>query len=607
MNLLSRRAKRAPNPQDPPRGCRPGPGGASIPAVLVAACFFHLAHAGEAPVWVEVDMRTAGRPLVPQRLGEIADARRRPLAVTRLDLLLSGMRLRTADGRWIGPAGWHGHFRAEPPARREPLAGIPAGTYTAVRFAVGVDPQANHADPNRLGPDDPLHPVVNGMHWGWTGGYIFMALEGHWQFDGAEAGRTGGYSYHLAGDENRVEVTVPGRVRVEPGAVLRLRLDAGGLMKAIDIARDGESTHSRQPDAAVRALRAALRQGFRAEVVGPVRTAGAAGPARAAAPAGPAWTVGTHMPSVALPADNPPTPQGVELGRRLFHDRRLSRDGSVSCASCHDPARAFADPGRAVSVGVGGRRGGRNAMPLFNLAWAPSLFWDGRAPSLRRQALLPIEHPDEMAASLPEVVARLEADPAMAGLFRQALGGPVTAGRIGLAIEQYLLTRVSQDSKFDRVMRGAERFTPGEKRGFELFLTEHDPRQGLRGADCFHCHGGPLFTNHQFMNIGLAPRGDTGREQVTGQAADRGKFRTPSLRNVAVTAPYMHDGRFATLEEVIDHYDHGMARPPQLDPNLAKHPAAGLGLSAEDKAALVAFLRTLTDPAFLPAPAASRP
>jgi cytochrome c peroxidase len=312
------------------------------------------------------------------------------------------------------------------------------------------------------------------------------------------------------------------------------------------------------------------------------------------------------MPSVTLPADNIPTVDGVALGKLLFHDTRLSRDGTVSCASCHDPAHAFADAGKAVSTGVGGRPGTRNAMPLFNLAWAPSLFWDGRAPTLRQQVAGPIEHPLEMAETLPHVAAKLGADSDMTTRFKRALGGPVTPGRIGLALEQYMLTLVSQDAKFDRVMKGAAQFTPGEKRGFELFLTEHDPRLGLRGADCFHCHGGALFTNQQFMNNGLTLRGgDTGREQVSSQAADRGKFRTPSLRNVAVTGPYMHDGRFKTLEEVIEHYDHGLARHPNLDPNLAKHPPEGLKLSAEDKAALVAFLKTLTDPAFAP-PASAR-
>jgi cytochrome c peroxidase len=575
---------------------------AAVVWVLLSLAGGSRASAPEGPVQVQVQVTAAGTPLVMSQPGQLADRRHRALAVTRLDLLLSDFSLQRLDGTWTDPAGWNGYFRAEQPLRRQAVPAVAPGSYGAVRFAVGVSPTQNHADPNRFGPEHPLHPVVNGLHWGWTGGYIFLALEGHWQYDHAAAGRTGGYSYHLAGDENRVTVTLPGRLRVQAGTMLRLQLDATRLLAGVDIVRDGESTHSRQQDVPVRAIKAALQRAFTLQAL-PAISGTPNAPSQAAMPY--AWSVGTHMPSVALPADNVPTAQGVALGERLFHDPRLSRDGTVRCTSCHDPAHAFADPGKAVSAGVGGRLGTRNAMPLFNLAWAPALFWDGRAPTLRQQVVGPIEHPHEMADTLPHVVAKLGADPAMAAHFKTALGGPVTAGRIGLALEQFLLTRVSQDSKFDRAMQGGEPLTPAEKRGFELFLTERDPRLGLRGADCFHCHGGALFTNQQFMNNGLSlrlgPGGDTGREQVTGQPADRGKFRTPSLRNVAVTAPYMHDGRFKTLEEVIEHYDHGVVRHPNLDPNLAKHPPEGLKLSREDKAALVAFLKTLTDPAFLPA------
>ena len=237
-------------------------------------------------------------------------------------------------------------------------------------------------------------------------------------------------------------------------------------------------------------------------------------------------------------------------------------------------------------------------MPIFNLAWVNEFFWDGRAKSLRLQALEPIQHPKEMAAALPQVVKKLASDRAMVERFEQAFGGAITADRIGLALEQFMLTVVAQDSKFDQAQKGGRQLSNIEKRGLELFLTEHDPAKGLFGADCFHCHGGALFTNQRFVNNGLRLSSrDIGREQVTGDPADRGKFRVPSLRNVAVTGPYMHDGRFKSLEAVIDHYDHGIDRSATLDPNIAKHPKAGLRLSTEDKAALVAFLRTLTDPA----------
>jgi cytochrome c peroxidase len=577
------------------------------------------------PPMLQLQVHTPRGPLKMNRLGQTTDLRQRALAVSRLDLLLSGLALQRADGSWVtgtsgapvagtaGTAGsdWHAFFRAEQPERRQPLPALPPGTYQALRFTVGVSPAANHADPNRLGPDDPLHPLVNGMHWGWTGGYVFTALEGHWQFDQAPAGSTGGFSYHLAGNDNRVVVTLPGPINLGAGTVLRLQLNAQRLLSKVDIARHGESTHSRSKDPLVLALSQALQQAF---TVVAVQEAGAQ-PATAKGTVRGSTAqiaqqpypvnVGAHMPSVAWPEDNRPTVQGVALGRRLFEDPRLSRDGSLSCASCHRPGHAGADPGKPLSTGVGGQPGRRNTMPLFNLAWAGELGWDGRTRGLRRQALLPITAGHEMAEALPRVVAKLRADPALAQQFQQAFGGGVNAERVGLALEQYLLTLVSQDSRFDRMMKGSERFTAQEKRGFELFLTEHDPAQGLRGGDCFHCHGGALFTNHQFMDIGLPARGpgrkpDAGRQAVTADPADHGKFRTPSLRNVAVTGPYMHDGRFKTLEEVVNHYDHGVQRRPNLDPNLAKHPAEGMQLTAEDKAALVAFLRTLTDPAFVP-------
>ena len=174
----------------------------------------------------------------------------------------------------------------------------------------------------------------------------------------------------------------------------------------------------------------------------------------------------------------------------------------------------------------------------------------------------------------------------------------ITPERIGLALEQFLLTQVSADSKFDSALRGAATLTEEEQHGFDLFLMEYDPARGKRGADCFHCHGGPLFSDFAYKQNGLPIAADRGREKVTASASDAGKFKTPSLRNVAVTGPYMHDGRFATLEEVVAHYDHGVVRTATLDPNLAKHPNEGLQLSTDDQHALVAFLRTLTDARF---------
>ncbi|HWF18663.1 MAG TPA: cytochrome c peroxidase, partial [Verrucomicrobiae bacterium] len=195
---------------------------------------------------------------------------------------------------------------------------------------------------------------------------------------------------------------------------------------------------------------------------------------------------------------------------------------------------------------------------------------------------------------------KLAAKDGCAAAFTSAFGTPeITPEKIGLALEQYLLSLTSFDSKFDRALRGQEQLTAEEQRGFQLFSTEYDPRRGQFGADCFHCHGGALFQSQTFANNGLdAEFSDTGRYAVTHRDGDQGKFAVPSLRNIALTAPYMHDGRFRTLEEAVEHYCTGMKRSATLDPNLAKHPDGGVPLKKADKQALVAFLKTLTDERF---------
>jgi cytochrome c peroxidase len=189
--------------------------------------------------------------------------------------------------------------------------------------------------------------------------------------------------------------------------------------------------------------------------------------------------------------------------------------------------------------------------------------------------------------------------------FERAFGtAEISADRVARALEQFLLTQVSHDSRFDRSLRGEEQLTAEEQHGFALFNTEYDPRREQFGADCFHCHGGPLFQSATFANNGLDLKfNDSGRFAVTRREGDTGKFAVPSLRNVAVTGPYMHDGRFNTLNEVIEHYSTGVKRSASLDPNLAKHPEGGVPLSESDKKALVAFLKSLTDRRFEAAPA----
>jgi cytochrome c peroxidase len=539
------------------------------------------------------------------------------LSVSRLAYLVSEIALLRSDGSelrlnspvaFLNPAEQRCSFT---------LDAVPAGHYAGISFRIGLDPPTNHRDPSGYPAGDPLHPLVNHLHWGWQGGYVFLALEGRFEQPG---GRLGGYSFHLANDADPMQVVLRKHLPLEGDALVGLRCDVARIFDAAHRIAihtpGGASTHSAAGDALARQLKANVERAFSLTGVtaGPASSPSAT-PVGVSAPRPPGTTpfdlrVPPHFPQPRLPADNPLTLEGVALGEKLFFEKRLSGNDTQSCASCHRPERAFADEGRAFSLGSAGQLGARNAMPLFNLAWSDAFTWDGRRTRLRDQALAPIQDAREMRQSLAQTVAKLRADGDYPALFARAFGSAgITTERLGLALEQYLYTLVSADAKFDRALRGEVPFSDEEKRGLLLFITEYDPARGRRGADCFHCHGGNLFTDFQYHNNGLdSAFRDRGRAAVTGREADRGKFKTPSLRNVAVTGPYMHDGRFPTLEAVIDHYSTGVHRTATLDPNIAKHPEGGVSLSDADKEALVAFLKTLTDARFHPAaPAASLP
>jgi len=549
---------------------------------------------------LEIEPEWEGNPVV---LGQtLPMGRVDGMSLSRVDGLLSRLALRRADGSWLESGRWHVHFSAEKGRLTARADGLPAEEFHAIRFQVGLDAQTDATDPQVWPADHPLHPNVCGLHWGWRSGYVFLALEGHWA---PRKGETSGFSYHLAGAEKPMTVELPVRFSGVRPTTIRLSMDVSQILAAGDVVRESSSTHSRSGDSLAATLKDRVTRSF---AVKTVRTdlyqpADLVQPKAKLLPAGVTpfrLSVSERLPKVKLPEDNPLTVEGVGLGRRLFNEPRLSRNNAQSCASCHEPAKAFTD-GQSHSLGVGGQRGRRNAMSLANLAWADGFFWDGRAKSLREQVLLPIQDAHEMNETLDRAVAKLEADNQYPVQFKAAFGTPgITSNRMALALEQFLLTLVSQDSKFDQAARKLDRLTPQEQRGLQLFITEHDPVRGLRGADCFHCHGGNLFSNGQFMNNGLEERaGDLGRMEVSGLETDRARFKVPTLRNVALTAPYMHDGRFATLEEVVEHYNGKLHRSRTLDPNLAKHPESGLGLSADDKAALVAFLKTLTDETFV--------
>lgn len=521
------------------------------------------------------------------------------LSVTRLSYLLTGVALQRQDGQWVEfpkSTAW-----MDLTARRHvfQVADVPEGSYQALRFHMGPDVVANAADVSKIPADDPLNPNLNGLHWSWQGGYIFMAIEGHYRTGNDEPK---GYAHHLARDANRTSISLSAALDLRKDAGVQIHFDVASLLNAprpLSFEKDGTATHSREGDPIAAALVSNLRGAFRVNrIVSEVSTAAALPPVvpidlpERYTPF--RFTMSRTFPVPDLPRDNPLIVERVSLGEKLFNDKRLSRDGTISCASCHQAEAVFTDR-LPVSRGIEGRSGDRNAMPLFNLAWKREFFWDGRAKSLREQVLMPIQDHREMDQTLEKVCETLTASPEDVLLFRDAFGSPgITAGKVSLALEQYLLTLSARDSRFDRAFAGKAALSDEEKRGFELFMTEYEPRTGQYGADCFHCHGGALFSDHQFHDNGLDGEAP-GRAKITGIPGDQGKFSTPSLRNVALTAPYMHDGRFATLEEVVEHYSTGIHRRPTLDPNLAKHPETGLHLSDPDKAALVAFLKTLSE------------
>jgi cytochrome c peroxidase len=515
--------------------------------------------------------------------------------VTRCDYLLSQFALQRTDGSWVEAKDDLIAFISHQKGRtRFSLGEIPGDDFQALRFLVGLNPERNHSDPNRYPAAHPLNPQLNNLHWTWQTGYIFYAIEGYSESDL-------GFLYHLGNDSNAATVTVPLQLDASAPRTVSLQLDLAPLLAGPGLnIRERTSTHSRDGNPVARTIAKSLPKAFSVASIrkGVFHTDEWNSSAVSGATAQP--RIQSHFPKPSFPADNPLTEEGIALGKKLFFDPILSHDKNLSCASCHQPEAAFSDSGKAFSVGHLGGKSARNAMPLFNLAWHKEMFWDGRASTLREQILHPIEHPDELALPVEEAVKRLNGSPAYREQFEAVFAsGEATSNHLAKALEQYLLSLVSQEARFDQAMRGEVEFSKREKRGFELFITEHDPANGLKGADCFHCHGGSLFTNHTFANNGLTDNfKDLGRELVTGDANDRGKFKVPSLRNLAATAPYMHDGRFENLEEVVEHYNSGVKRSPTLDPNLAKHPETGLDLSAEDKAALLAFLHTLNDPLF---------
>lgn len=289
------------------------------------------------------------------------------------------------------------------------------------------------------------------------------------------------------------------------------------------------------------------------------------------------------FPPIPEPSENMLTEARVQLGKALFFDKRLSREGRVSCASCHFPERAFSDT-LPLSLGVDGLPGLRNSPPLINLAWHGAYFRDGGVPTLEQQAIAPVHDPLEMDFSITRAAADLRHQEPYAMLSQRAYGKPLDAWVLTRALAAYQRTLVSGWSRYDRHLQGdAGALNESERRGLELFRSA--------ALNCTACHGGFDLSDHAYHNLGqYEAYADPGRERITLNPADNGKFKTPTLRNIALTAPYMHDGSMATLEEVIDFLATGGLPHPNRDTEMRS-----FALSPQDKADLIAFLRALTD------------
>lgn len=297
---------------------------------------------------------------------------------------------------------------------------------------------------------------------------------------------------------------------------------------------------------------------------------------------------GWPKPSTDIFINNPLTEEGFQLGKKLFYDGRLSKDGNFACASCHQQFAAFATYDHDLSHGFHDQFTTRNAPPLFNLPWSRLLHWDGGVNHIEVQALSPMTAPNEMAENVDSVLQKIRKDTSYQRMFASAFGSKMmNSQRLLKALAQFVGSLISSNSKYDRVQRGKDTFNPTEQRGYELFKQR-----------CNTCHKEPLFTDYSFRNNGLPINDflkDYGRMRITGNPADSLKFKVPSLRNVSVTFPYMHDGRLYSLYDVIDHYSKGIQQSATLDSSLRK----GIPFSNQEKNDIIYFLHTLKDTAFL--------
>ncbi|WP_396189240.1 cytochrome-c peroxidase [Flavobacterium sp.] len=296
-------------------------------------------------------------------------------------------------------------------------------------------------------------------------------------------------------------------------------------------------------------------------------------------------------------SNNPLTQKGFELGKKLFYDGRLSSDGIVSCGFCHIQADAFTHHGHSFSHGVGDNIGTRNTPPIQNLAFQTAFMWDGATTHLDLQPIIPLTSPIEMNGSFSQIIAMMKADPVYVKLFKQAFSdGQINSENMLKALGQFMVMAVSSNSRFDKFRRNEPGgvLSEDELEGYAIFNQK-----------CASCHATDLFTDNSFRNNGLSinPQiNDVGHYRVTELLQDKYKFKVPSLRNIEKTAPYMHDGRFYTLEAVLNHYSNGVQNNLNLDSSLNTNGTLGIPLTNDQKAKIIAFLKTLTDQQFLTDP-----
>ena len=311
------------------------------------------------------------------------------------------------------------------------------------------------------------------------------------------------------------------------------------------------------------------------------------------------FTIPSNFPDLQQDiSNNYPTKYGVELGKKLFYDARLSKDNTISCAFCHEQSSAFTHHGHDFSHGINNLIGNRNAPAVQNMAFQSEYFYDGASNSIEMLSIVPIHNPVEMDETLPAIAEKLKQDAEYVRLFGGAFENQqISSANILKALGQFMTVMISADSKYDKYYRNeiGGTLNTQELQGLALFQN-----------NCASCHATDIFTDNSFRNNGLPPNpnlNDLGRETVTGFDYDRYKFKVPSLRNVALTAPYMHDGRFGSLQSVLNFYSNGVQNTANLDPVMQQHEALGIPLSQDEKLAIIAFLKTLTDEKFISNPA----